>query len=202
LGQGLGVGIHHANLAHIQGFGRQEAMVHGHAHLADHLQRSGRQQVVDLGDGAFKGVFHRHDPDIQMALLHPFEHVDEFHARDEGPAGHEAAAGHLPVSARFALKGHQLAILLLQAPALLDDGAQQLARKGTLHEVQVHPFSPGQHDLLTPGIHHLDLELFGVNGQAHALLQQHQQLAVDLVDSATDLFQVHCTELLCCILCN
>jgi len=37
LGQGLGVGVNHPQIAHIHGLGGQQAVIHRHARLADHL---------------------------------------------------------------------------------------------------------------------------------------------------------------------
>ena len=129
LGQGLGMGINHTDFTEARLIRGQQAMVHGDFDFADHLQIRGGQQVVDLGNGAFQRIFHRYDAQVEIPFLYPFEDIEKFEAGDKRHAGRQASGGDLTVSPMLTLERHQLAVLLLQALALLNDGSQQLAGK-------------------------------------------------------------------------
>ncbi len=191
LGQCLGVGKHLPKVPVVSDIGGQQTVLHRDLYLSGHLQFRVGQKLVDLGDGTFQGVFHRHHPEVELAFFHAAEYIDEFEAGNIGATGNQAACPDLSVSAVFSLESDQGALLFLKAFAFIDDGLEEAAGERPFHQVQGHPLCPGQQVRLPIGVADAFFEFLGAQGKSHPLLEQNQQLAVDLVDFRSDFVQFH-----------
>ena len=129
LGQRLRMRIDHANFVEAGFLGGQQAMVDRHFDLTRHLQVGGGEQIVDLGDGSFKGILNRHDPQVEVATADPSEHIDKLETGNKRAIRHQTPGRHLTVGAVFPLESHQFPVFFLETFALLNDGSQQLPGK-------------------------------------------------------------------------
>jgi len=107
LGQGLGMRVDQTDFTVIHGFNRQQAMAHLHFGFADSLQVGGCEQIVDLGDRPFQGVFHRHHPQVEMAFFKSAKDIDKFQAGNAGPVRNQPTGSHITVCPMLPLEGNQ-----------------------------------------------------------------------------------------------
>ena len=95
-----------------------------HINFTDDFQFRGGQQVIDLGDRPFQGVFHRHHPKIEIAVFDAAEDIDKLQTGDVGPFGDQLPGRDLDEIPHPPMVDTMARLADRAAPELLDEFAE------------------------------------------------------------------------------